>query len=517
MKRSHVRLLCFLSLSIGCIGSNLTFSQSPDLAKGCYPTEYPIRTLFLPRSQGSDTARRLVGWQYVIPGCDDRFDGDINIVAQYAQSFDDYRISDYLFGSNCLELIGSDHANLFNNIPKLKNTWFRADDVGMPTNFLGRICFKPKIENTVVDILFHFLLDPWCEGMFAKAFIPITHTRWNLNIEKQTSNIPFSQGVGFPPCYMSTGEANATASICQALGGAFTFGDMKQPLDFGQLPLCKKSLTAVADIDVLCGVNLIQCATANVGPFLMLTIPAGNKPKGEYIFEPIVGNGGHWEFGGGCEGHWDLKRWDYAIISVSWFGHVTYQFKTWQVRYYDLVNKGPFSRYLLLKELDKDNEYTGRLDNAINFDATATRAGGSIRTDASVKLSIYNACWGFDIGYNFWALTREKLCIDPYLYPSDLRATHNLLIKGTNGVCETVVDEDLIVKYKDIDLNSGRVPKQITNSIFTHISYTALNKCWEPQIGVGAQAEWALTKSGYNCPPAGLNQWRFWVKFGVSF
>ena len=517
MKHPFIRFLFIrvLSLMIFCSVTYLTLSESIKLQNknDCQNKNYPIRTLFLPRSAGSNTARRLAGWQHTLPGCDPRVDGDFSVVVEYARSFDNQNISDYLFNGDCLTLIGS-QSSAQNTLTQ--NFKLRADDLGLPRNFVGNICFKPEIENVVVDVLFHILLDPWLSGLFFKAFMPITHTRWNLGITKQTSNIDKNIGVGFEPCYMSTGPAHATTSICQALSGSFTFGAMEQPLNFGQFSKCRRDETKIADIDALFGINTVLTPCSHVAPFIIVTIPTGNKIKGEHFFEPIVGNGDHWELGGGCEGHYDLFRRDYSIFSISWFGHATYQFRTWQIRFYDLINQGPFSRYLLLKELDADCKYTGKLFNAIDLTSIATRAGGSIRVDASLKFSFYHGCWGWDLGYNLWARTEEKICIEPSLFPADIGPNRRLLLKGTQGVCNTQVKKSLLVDERDINLASSRIPTQVTNSFFTHISYTALNTWTEPQFGIGAQAEWATCNKLRNII-ASLNQWRFWVKLGFAF
>ena len=45
------------------------------------------------------------------------------------------------------------------------------------------------------------------------------------------------------------------------------------------------------------GNNIIQNDWSHFGFFGVVVVPTGNRPKAKYIFEPLVGNGRHWEVG----------------------------------------------------------------------------------------------------------------------------------------------------------------------------------------------------------------------------
>ena len=64
-----------------------------------------------------------------------------------------------------------------------------------------------------------------------------------------------------------------------------------------------------------------------------------------------------------------------------------------------------------------------------------------------------------------------------------------------------------------LDINSGAVPHQLTHKVFAHISYTALDRCWEPQFGIGGEAEF----DGRSEILSGLNQWGIWFKWAISY
>ena len=250
-------------------------------------------------------------------------------------------------------------------------------------------------------------------------------------------------------------------------------------------------------------------------------------------------------------------------------GILTHQFKHNQIRSFDLIGHGPLSRYMLLKEFEKDANgklvYTGRMLNAIDFATRRVRVGGSVKLDLAAKLSYYYSRFGLDLGYNVYARTKEKLKLRPDLFPSDLN-NRLLGLKGTEGVCYSIVDTDtnqtvaterlnstqnratifngaavdnpkritvlpneqavtwdgkeafesnppILITTDSLNIISGSSPHQLTHKFFAHLSYTAGDVPWEPQIGIGGEIE----SDGRERLLAGLDQWGFWVKFACSF
>ena len=69
--------------------------------------------------------------------------------------------------------------------------------------------------------------------------------------------------------------------------------------------------------------------------------PTGKRPKAEYLFEPMVGNGGHWEVGAAFTSHmlfWSSESGEShagGYLDVN----VTHLLKAHQKRCFDLCNK----------------------------------------------------------------------------------------------------------------------------------------------------------------------------------
>ncbi len=532
-----------------------------------------LRTTYIPRSQGSNMARWLAGWKEYLPGCDGRAWGNFSLALEYSRSFRGDRIAQYLFGSTQLTFSGS-------QVVDRGERDLLADYFGLPTNFVGAISFRPRIDNIILDINYQLGLDEWCYGLYFMCNAPIVVTRWDLGIRcNEVNNISSQQAPVFPACYMAKKAVPTELSIRGALSGGASFGDLEQNLMYGAFPCGRMQKTAVSNIDLILGYNFLMNESAHAGIFLLTLVPTGNVPHAKIIFEPLVGNGRLWELGPGIYAHFDLFRHNYHSLGIWIEGVLTHQFKVFQARSFDLVGHGPLSRYMLLKEFDKNDHYEDSLFNAIDFTTRATEVGGSVRLDAAVKLSYYYDRWGCDLGYNIYARTKEKLRIEDSLHPSDLNNRH-FGIKGTEGVCYRIIntktgviqdrmpilnstqnratihagapiDNPAPIELENpnnvaitwdspttppfkiamqsnppiiiptaqmdiedyLDITSGAVPHQLTHKVFAHISYTALDKCWEPQFGIGGEAEF----DGRSDILSGLNQWGIWFKWAFSY
>ena len=531
-----------------------------------------LRTLFLPRFQGSNMARHLAGWKEYLPGCDGRAWGNLSLALEYSHSFKGDRIAQYLFGSTQLHFSGS-------QVVDRNSTDLLADYFGLPTDFVGSIAFKPRIDNIILDFNYMLGLDQWCPGLYFKCNAPLAVTRWDLGIHcNEVNNIGSQDGPVFPTCYMADTPVPTELSIRAALSGGAAFGDLKQNLMYGAFPCGRVQKTALSNIDLIVGYNFVAHEAAHASIFLLTLIPTGTVPDAKIIFQPMVGNGRLWELGPGFWGHFDIFRMNYHSLGIWIEGVLTHQFKRFQTRSFDLVGHGPLSRYMLLKEFKADDVYNNALFNAIDYTTRATEVGGSVRLDAAVKLSYYYDRWGVDLGYNIYARSKEKLRIVDSLHPNDLNNRH-FGIKGTEGVCFRILDTNTgtvinggvlnstqnratisqgapvdnpapivlpepnlvaitwdsptqgdlklalqsdppIILTGDqrhitdiLDINSGAVPHQLTHKVFAHISYTALDRCWEPQFGIGAEAEFDGRPEIFSS----LNQWAVWFKWAFSF
>nr|MBA3752104.1 hypothetical protein [Candidatus Dependentiae bacterium] len=240
------------------------------------------------------------------------------------------------------------------------------------------------------------------------------------------------------PCVFKYNRNCTTSSLREALSGKFVFGDMQTPWKFGRFDFCPRTKTAVADIEVITGYNFLAAENSHMNVSAIVVVPTGNRPKSRYIFEPMVGSAKHWQLGGVLTAHYSFFiDSDPQCYNMGFYidAQCTHLFPSNQIRSFDFTDNGLLSRYILLKEFDIHDMYTGNTINAINFATRNCKVTVPLKTDISAKWYLASKSWEFDIGYNFYFRSKEHLCIRTQCpCPLDER---RFGIKGLEGVCCT--------------------------------------------------------------------------------
>lgn len=434
--------------------------------------------LLLPRSQGQDEARRLVMTQQFVNRYDmDSTYGAFSIIPEYSQSFNSKSLSHFLFGSdlvNCNQLYiqGSQVEN------RNSKAWL-ADYFGLPTDYQSKISFSPKIQNAILDINFYVGLDELAEGLFFKINFPLVWTKWTLCPSEEIVD----SGVnGFSAGYMSTytiAREDLAPNFLSTMNGGYKFGDMQTPIKAGKfINKCDCSVTRLAQVDLALGWNFVLENNHHFGIFLCAVAPTGNRPVSHYIFEPLAGNGKHWEFGAGITGSWIFHQSQenpdrYAGLWFNWTA--THLFNSCQCRTFDFCSK-PSSRYMLLEEMGNNNnninaqvngdditasqQYNRSLIPAVNWSTFPIDVRIDVQTDAAIKFGFVIDNWTFDLGYNFWARSGEKFCNDKCSCDA---VTKIYSIKGDTWVYGVIRENDVeTTKYplsasqSQADIHSGK-------------------------------------------------------------
>lgn len=395
------------------------------------------RSLFLPRSQSVNAARELVGWQTYInkeSSYNSNY-GAFSLAAEYTQSFKPNAISSYLFGQasrkGCLRISGS-------LVPNRSNCDLLADYFGLPQDYQSVLRIQPKIQNFLIDADLYFGLDRWCPNTYFRIHAPIVYTRWDLHPRERIINagtLPFARG------YMNIQEVDRSTLPCsalQTLSGNATFADMHVPIKKGKFS--RKPLTKIglSDVQLALGWNFCASQDAHAGFNIRGSLPTGNKPRGIFLFEPIVGNGGFFELGAGFTSHVNLTQNNCGSVwAFYWDINITHLFNSKQIRSFDFNNNGPGSRYTLLAQYNpialnpddtfKDGhlsilktngyEYAGNLVPAINKTTLCCDVGIQLQVDSAFKFSYICNEWQVDLGYDFWARSHEKITVTQKLQP----------------------------------------------------------------------------------------------------
>lgn len=421
----------------------------------------------MPRSVNDNLARRLeehYGHRFDA----DCFNGGATLILEYQRSFKGDRLAECLFGgTNTLNFIGSD------NLPTatICGRTLIGDNFGISPFARTSVSFKPRIDNINLDFNFYFGFDEWCNGVFFQLRTPLVHSRWRLeptcngtcventgcsngsgcstgcsnNFSNNCSTsgcfnncsngsfsncnascdvlssctlvtTPFPAGCVAP---ISSGTIGTAADIATALSGDFTFGQMQTPWQWGRFKFCTQDDTKLSDIDLILGYDFWECEDYHVGLFIRAVAPTGTRIDSCWarnFFSPVIGNGRHWELGGGLTAHAELWNCnDDHVITAYLEGNVTHMFRNCQVRSFDFLNNGCFSRYMLLKEFVTSTAgvttYNNALINAINFTTRRANVSIDVKGEATLKF-VYRHCgWSLGVGYDIYGRSRENVCI----------------------------------------------------------------------------------------------------------
>jgi len=455
-------------------------------ASVCTPCRNP-KSIFLPRSQARNAAREIAGWQPYIHrhGFDDTY-GIFSITPAYTQSFDPDTITDYLFGQ-----AATDGKVVFSGSDRSDRGEFDivADYFGLPRDYKSEICFRPRIRNVITEFNWYLGLDRWKEGAYFRVLLPVVHSRWQLN---PCEKIIDKGDEAFPLGYMDKLEVprdQLPKSILESWASCngVVWGDMQDRLKHGKLFCGTETKSRLADLTVALGWNFVNHEEAHMGFNIRATFPTGNKPHAEFLFEPIAGNAGHFELGAGYSSHARLYYNDATDTSINVYFdcNVTHIFEANSLRSFDFIQNGPGSRYVLLAEFeaipqredpgDEDpleadvghltnhitHQYAGRLLPAINETTLCCKVKAKLQADMALKFAFNKNDYTFDLGYNFWARSREKIRLIDSIKKRTFGIKGDAYIFGAMGGPNDTAAEDAQAGYPScpgLDQNNEAPP-----------------------------------------------------------
>jgi len=396
--------LVYSCLIIGVLG----FNQCHAVISG--------RSFFSPRSQSVDAVRDLIGWQDFINKDSCCGYQALAVTGMYTHLFHPEKTAGYFFGTNTLVFSGSAY-------PVRADDDILADYFGLPTDFHSRVVFEPQVRTTSLDCAWYYGLDDLLAGTYMRIHAPLVYTTWAMRtcecIQQPGSN-PYPAGY-MASTTLDRSELNST--VQEAFKGRKMVGDI-EPLRYGIIDGAHTRV-GLSDIQVAIGYNPVLDQGHHFGFNARVSIPTGNHAHSHYFFEPIVGNGGHWEIGVGLTGHaifYENCQTDgrFGLYADANFTHLC---AARQRRSFDIDGSGVFSRYMLLERMQDadpgltlgttqvpaEKQYQGRLLPAVNVTSLCADIAVAVQVDFAIKA----ACWyknlSVDIGYNGWARTKEYI------------------------------------------------------------------------------------------------------------
>ena len=502
----------------------------------CCDDQVFCKTFFLPRSQASNTGRRLVGSHLFTHKFDmDCMYGTAWITTAYQQSFRKKELAQYFLPacpSECIVIGANDKTGV----------QVRSADLGLSCT--GKICPCPKVTSFIADLGLEVFFAEYCPGTYLQIYAPIVHTKvdWNCCptlLENDSEDNTCAEF--FAAQLMSqtnTEEKNkvGTQNLVDAFKGNFVWGDVNSNLNFARM-CCSASKTRLADLQFNIGWDLWQTENYHFGLKAIIKAPTGNTSTACQLLEPIVGNGGHFEFGGGVSA--SAVLWDKDVdqqFTFKFEGDVTHLFKSRKsTRVFDLTENGCFSRYLLLKQFKENGAQLAGLERGPNVFNGEVKTSIGAQVDLTALFSYRWTCWNFDLYYNFWSRSKEKISdnSDVCCFIADRTygikgttsmgdvAAQNTTTASKSTIAQSIgiatsgtadnTNDPIFVGCGDLDICSALAPSANSHTVGGNIEYLWEDSEWTPYFGVGGSAEFSGKGN------RALHQWAIWAKGGITF
>ena len=277
-----------------------------------------ITPYFSIRSQGLNTPRHISGLVHQsFTERKENVHGTFAMALEYSRSFDNDEITNCLFGTKECPAITISGSRVTD---RGTQDWL-ADYFYLPTDFKSKISFNPVVDNLLLDFNFYLGLDEWAPGLYLTIYAPLVHSRWNLRMcETVDAKGTSTHEPGyFTPDTLQRNEllndfteyANGTVvgPITQTVGGTdftITFQQLRKA-KMSSSRLCR---TRIADVRAAVGYNFVQKDRFQIALEALVCAPSGTRPEGKFLFEPVIGNSHHWEFGAGFVGIGTIWRSD---------------------------------------------------------------------------------------------------------------------------------------------------------------------------------------------------------------
>lgn len=405
------------------------------------------------RSQGFNAARELVGWQTQInKSCAQALYGSFSVTPEFTRSFHAHSLANALFADALINNNCNNKNNCNSSIIKIEGTKvsdrdpkaLMAENFYLPTDFKSEVHITPRIENFLVDFNLYVGLDNFIEGLYFRIHTPICYSRYDLNFCESVKNKgenPYDAGYfdnQITPANIIDPTVHGLARdkmllsftdyVCAGESITGVPNIYYRGLQHARMSSKALTKTRLAEITAAIGWNFWQDTNYHIGLNIRGAAPTGNSPCGKWLFEPIVGNGHHWEFGGGLTTHvrWWCNESEDKDFATYFDVNITSLFSSRQERTFDLCGK-PLSRYMLALKYKSNVEnllaetspqvsaaplaqFASEFVPVANLTTIPVDVSVPLHIDAVLKFAYTHCNWQFDLGYDFWYRSCEKIC-----------------------------------------------------------------------------------------------------------
>lgn len=380
-----------------------------------------------------------------------------------------------------------------------------------------KIAFNPEKKTLALSIDYVHGFDLVCEGLSLRISVPFVRTKTSMNPQTIISD---ARGMNLP-------GIGTHVTVSDYLAGTV---ENKDPSNL-QAALKKLKITrgfsevkGMSDVEIALRMRLWSYDSSHLDIGLKAIVPVASQLKGDFLFEPTCGNGGHRGIGG--ELLLDFLAYEQGDINFEVVFNVDYSylFPADEMRvplFKDKQGNIPsFAAYQLGGKVGVAGMFpmANLLANMFKISP-----GHKIET----TLSCVTSCQGlvFEFGAGAKGRSQEKVEILTWqddsiglvrwgynannpVTTADLWSTASL---GLDGVAINAPSNARTINRESLDLNSITTPSMLTGYLFAFAGYSYSDLLYPLSFGLGMLREMPFSS---NASPA---SWSFMFKLGMNF
>ncbi len=485
---------------------------------------YSNRTFLMPRAPLYNMALEQSTWHHNLGNTTKTTHGaSIQASTLYQHSINSKDLGKYFgyYAQNTNEF--RDYINVVNDatfaeVDAKDATWasYIIHDSDTPsTNLTEKIKIHPSQEIFGTRLDFYTELSSLIKGLYIQHSLPIIAIKNSLRLT-QIGNIS--------PITIDDHPSSGKNLSDYFNGDVF---DLNSPSGMQQYPLTHakmgslKSRGGIADIETKLGFAFINQKNTFLKIGALATIQTGNRPTGEFIFDPVIGNGQHWEFGGFIDSK--CKLWANNHYSVSFLANASclYGLTNTEKRTIGIQkNDGspvPFSQYYAVGKTLQRPLYPFANISTQDLEITP---GVHCQALANLALTFKNIA--IDFGYNLFAKQRENVKLkeawqnDTYAIASpttNMPGNQTFYYDDAGATSIDYLDQNIIgqqfIQSNNIDLRPVTTPAQITHKFYGTINHT-INGKTPLLFGLGTAYEFGTSNTN-------IDAYSIWLTANLSF
>jgi hypothetical protein len=512
-------------------------------------TTYSNKTFLTPRSNNMNLAMEYTTWHKQISMIDDKkFGGSIQATGFYEESTNEKDLGKY-FGVCGADGAIKDYLIVYRTgalpISPLEDIAsdfiFHTYDVqNWKKTLADKLTWRPDRKAYGVRLDYHQKLDKLLNGLYFKVTLPIVHVKTSMGWSSSCTACGAGAGGNCSKQRLQS-AADTLGGDLKSLGDYLTGNVVNDYANAKQVALCKAKIhnsnseTGVADIDVILGYNFIYKKDKHININIGVTIPTGNDPSGEYIWEAVVGNHDHWGLGFGLDSSFEIWKDDEKSLDFLLVFNYRYLFSSKEMRTMGMYfpsggtipaaqqgKKVPYGHWYLGAK--KGDKFATPMANFLTRNIKVTPGS---HFDGIVQLAFNYQNWTFDLGYNLFAKESENVrlkCVPcaTGCSPSDCDGwtdgTYAIINAGASNWDTTAAFLNVAthaygsvtIDTEHLDLSACTSPAATSHKLYGGIGHAFNDWDYPLMLGIGGSYEWGTDNDS-------LDQWALWAKIGLRF